>query len=176
VATRRTKRGATRERKAAPPAPAKPSRGKRGRPTLCTPEVTAEICRRLMLGESLIKITRDPKMPAEDTVYGWLADAWGSTPKPECLAFSEKYVRAREVQQERAGDESIDIADTVKARRDDVAKAKLRVETRKWVAERMSPKRYGTKQTLEHTGPGGGPIPHRIERVIVDAKKGPDAD
>lgn len=132
-----------------------------GRPSLCTPEVTGAICRRLMLGESLASITSDEAMPAEDTVYGWLFEAWGAAPKPEHVEFSERYARARAVQQERAGDQAKQIAEDVPADRDQVARAKLRVEVLKWVAERMSPKRYGAKTTTELTGKDGGPIETR---------------
>ena len=39
-----------------------------------------------------------------------------------------------------------------------VSHAKLRIETRRWYAERLAPKRYGVLQKFEHTGANGGPI------------------
>ena len=33
-----------------------------------------------------------------------------------------------------------------------VQRSKLRVETRKWAAGKLAPKRYGDKMNLEHTG------------------------
>jgi len=39
-----------------------------------------------------------------------------------------------------------------------VQHAKLRVDTRKWAASKLKPKRYGDKVTTEHTGPNGGPV------------------
>lgn len=39
-----------------------------------------------------------------------------------------------------------------------VAKTRLLVDTRKWFASKLLPKKYGEHTRLEHTGPGGGPI------------------
>ena len=43
-------------------------------------------------------------------------------------------------------------------------RSRLRVDTRKWAAGKMAPKRYGDK--IQHTGDGGGPI-----RVRPDLSK-----
>ena len=45
-----------------------------------------------------------------------------------------------------------------------VQRSRLRVDTRKWAAGKLAPKRYGDK--LQHTGDGGGPI-----RVRPDLSK-----
>ena len=45
-----------------------------------------------------------------------------------------------------------------------VQRSRLRVDTRKWAAGKMAPKRYGDK--IQHTGDGGGPI-----RVRPDLSK-----
>jgi hypothetical protein len=39
-----------------------------------------------------------------------------------------------------------------------VQHAKLRIETRRWYAERLAPKRYGVLQKLELTGADGAPV------------------
>ncbi len=37
-----------------------------------------------------------------------------------------------------------------------IQRSRLRIDTRKWIASKLLPKRYGDK--LQHTGPGGGPV------------------
>lgn len=39
-----------------------------------------------------------------------------------------------------------------------VARNRLRVDARKWLASRMAPKKYGDKIQAEHSGPNGGVI------------------
>src|SRR5688572_9232829 len=39
-----------------------------------------------------------------------------------------------------------------------VARSRLRVDARKWLAGKMAPKKYGDKLMAEHTGKDGGPI------------------
>lgn len=74
--------------------------------------------------------------------------------------FTEQYTRAREAQAEFYADQIVDIADGVlPARGDvDVQRDRLRVESRKWVAAKLLPKKYGDKITQEVTGKDGKPI------------------
>ena len=134
---------------------------KMGRPSIYTEELAHEICVRLGLGESLRKICLDDGMPSLASVMSWL------TKKPD---FLEQYTRAREIQAETQFDELIDIVDQppelshitnnkgelveVKFDSSYVAWMKLRVDTRKWTAARMAPKKYGEhKQAEEQTDP-----------------------
>lgn len=41
---------------------------------------------------------------------------------------------------------------------DVIARAKLRVDARRWMIGKMAPKRYGDRAALEVSGPDGGPI------------------
>jgi hypothetical protein len=50
-----------------------------------------------------------------------------------------------------------------------VQHAKLRIETRRWYAERLAARKYGALQKLEHSGPGGGAI-----KTLVVATGVPD--
>ena len=43
-----------------------------------------------------------------------------------------------------------------------VSQAKLRIETRRWYAERLAARKYGVLQKLEHSGPDGGPVKAQI--------------
>ena len=142
---------------------------KTGRPSRYTDQVVAKICKRLAEGESLRRVCMDTSMPAISTVMGWLFGG-------KHADFSEQYARARDLQADKLFDEALEIAD---ATSDDwittedgkkvldhehVQRSRLRVDTRKWAAGKLAPKRYGDK--LQHTGDGGGPI-----RVRPDLSK-----
>ena len=148
---------------------AKPKPGARrgpGRPTRYTPKVAADICTRLAEGESLRAICRDGAMPALRTVMGWLFDG-------EHEEFSQQYASAREVQAEVWADEIVSIADDSSSdvttdkdgkeivNHEHIQRSRLRVDTRKWVASKLLPKRYGDK--IQHTGEGGGPIRTEVD-------------
>ncbi len=90
-------------------------------------------------------------MPHVGTVMRWIADN---------SALREQYARAREMQGEIWAHEIIEISDDAPAATEEVAKAKLRVDTRKWLMSRILPKKYGDRVQNEHTGPDGGPIQH----------------
>jgi len=114
---------------------------KRGRPTLYNDAVTNEICSRLSSGDSLITICKDKHMPVIETVRTWL----GQEDKQD---FTVRYARARQEQADHYADEMLAIA------RDepDVNRARLQIDTRKWIASKLKPKKYGDKITQEHTG------------------------
>lgn len=125
-------------------------------------QATADaICARLADGESLRAICRDDGMPDKSTVFRWLAAH---------EAFRDQYAHARELQAEEMFEDLLDIADDgtrdtyvdgdgkERTDTDVIARAKLRVDTRKWMLARMAPKKYGDKVTQELTGADGAPI------------------
>lgn len=50
----------------------------------------------------------------------------------------------------------------------DVQMGRLEVDTRKWLASKFLPKKYGDKITQEHSGPDGGPIEHKYGGLSDD--------
>ena len=48
-----------------------------------------------------------------------------------------------------------------------VARNRLRVDARKWLAAKMAPKKYGDKVENVVTGADGGPVRHRVEIGFV---------
>ena len=58
----------------------------------------------------------------------------------------EQYVRAQQHRAEKWAEEIVEIADD--APKDDVNKARLQVDARKWVASKLLPKKYGDRQTI----------------------------
>ncbi len=150
----------TNRRKAKP----KPgARRGRGRPTRYTSKVAADICTRLAGGESLRAICRDDTMPSFSAVINWLFDG-------EHEEFVAQYTHAREAQAEVWADEIVSIADEATGDtttdkdgkpvvdHEHIQRSRLRVDTRKWIASKLLPKRYGDK--LQHTGEGGGAVSH----------------
>lgn len=144
----------------APPLPYEAVR-RPGRPTDYSPEIAAVICDRLATGESVRAIARDETMPAMSTVFLWLA---------KHQEFSEQYARACEIRAFVFAEEIVAISDdgsndtyvddngNERTDQDVIARSKLRVDTRKWLMARMSPKKYGDKITQEVQGAGGGPV------------------
>lgn len=127
----------------------------RGRPSDYSQELADTICERLCTGESLRSICREDGMPRMATIFRWLAN------KPD---FSEQYTRAREEQAETLADEIVQIADdglndtyldengNKRTDQDVIARSRLRVEARKWVASKLKPKKYGDRIQTEVSG------------------------
>ena len=78
-------------------------------------------------------------MPNRSSVHKWLA---------ENKDFSDQYARAKDNQADTLADELIYIADNA----EDVQKARLQVDTRKWVASKLKPKKYGDKLDMTSGG------------------------
>ena len=62
----------------------------------------------------------------------------------------DKFKNALEVRAHLLAEDALNIAD--QATVDDVSVAKLRVDTRKWMASRLNPRWYGEHTKVEHTG------------------------
>lgn len=120
------------------------------RPSSYTKEIADEICQRLVDGESLRSICKDDHLPAVSTVCLWIVD--------NREGFSEQYARARQAQGTMMADDIAHIADSGSG---DVARDRLRVDTRKWYLSKVLPKLYGDKVEVEHSG-----NPEIVVRVI----------
>lgn len=110
-----------------------------GRPTDYTEELGDKICDQLTQGMSLVKICKAEEMPATVTVYKWLR---------EHEEFANNYARARDNQADYYADEILEIADNA----EDPQKARLQVDTRKWVASKLKPKKFGDKIDMTTNG------------------------
>lgn len=152
-----------------------------GRPSIYTPELANEICERMSLGESLLKICRDVNMPDASTVYRW-AD------KDE--EFCKQYTRARKDLVDVYAQEVIDIADepptlvfrdvtadgkentVISVDHAAVAYQRHRTDSRKWYASKIAPKLYGDRIT--HQGDKDNPIEFNVtsSKVLEDKLKG----
>jgi hypothetical protein len=113
-------------------------------------ELFDEICNRLSSGESLRAICKDDDMPVQGTIYRWL---------DESEDLQERYARARTAQADTIFDECLAIADQYDEAADKgeggvehIQRARLRIDTRKWMAGKLRPSRYGEKLDLNHSG------------------------
>ncbi len=150
------------EAKAGQIVPSPPKKGytkngkKIGCPSIYTPEIAREVCARLEQGLSLRKICIDPAMPDMATLLRWAMN--GDHP------FCQQYALAKRVQAERMIAEILDITDDSTndtqidengkriINHDHINRARLRVDTRKWIACRVLPKIYGDKLQKEVSG------------------------
>ncbi|QCE35653.1 hypothetical protein FAI40_10120 [Acetobacteraceae bacterium] len=131
------------------------------RPTKYSPELVNQICTLIADGLTLTYICNsDNKYPDISTFWDWL------NKYPE---VSQTYARAREAQAEVLADQIIEEAD--KATQENANAVRIKVDARKWVAERASPKRWGNKQSVEHSGEIQGNI-SKIEMIVIDPPNG----
>jgi hypothetical protein len=109
--------------------------------TAFTQDIADEIVSRLATGQCLADITSLDHMPATSTVYKWLATI---------PSFAEAYAQARATLVERWADEIVTLADEPVAPNDNAAvqRARLRVDTRKWLMSKLAPRKYGDR--VEH--------------------------
>ena len=125
-----------------------------------TPELAQKVCDALARTGSLRAVCRELSI-GRDTIVGWVVS--------DIDGFAGAYARAKDIGIDELVDETLEIADdgtndymtTERGQQLDsehVQRSKIRIETRRWLAERMAPKRYGVKQDLALTGANGGPI------------------
>lgn len=158
--------------KPAPPPPTKKAAPKKkpvkkkappkkvGRPELYTQELADKLCEAIATSQkSLRTICSQEDMPSVATVLKWLRE--------DNNGFAAQYTRAKEEQADLLVEDMIDIADdgkndlmeinlgrgkTMKVEDREVTnRSKLRVETRKWIASKLKPKKYGDKLDVTNT-------------------------
>lgn len=108
-----------------------------GRPSTYTEEMGNLICDKLTEGVSLRKLCKDEAFPNASTVYVWL-DRF-----PE---FAERYARAREAATEDMLEDILEIADNSEL---DAQEKRVRIDARKWAMDKLRPKKYGEKSTVD---------------------------
>lgn len=127
-----------------------------GRPSKYTEELARLICERVAVSTENLKVicARYPDMPTESTIRLW---RWN---RPE---FSRLYAQAKMFQAEFMAEDILDIADDdskdIKYDEDGnescnaefVARSRLRIDTRKWLASKLAPKIYGDRSIVETT-------------------------
>ena len=140
-----------------------------------TAVIEDEILSRIAKGQSLRTVCRDDWLPGVDTFYKRVqSDA----------DFSERYARAKERLADAIFEECLAIADSQEGdvttvdgveqtNHDVIARAKLRIDTRKWMAGKLRPKVYGDRSVVEGPGPNGE---HLVTRIVIEAADGNSED
>jgi hypothetical protein len=108
-----------------------------GRPSLHSPELADEICRRLADGESLRTLCADPAKPDRATVLQWVRDDRGG--------FREQYRRAREDQAHTLAELAVEVALTATGPQ----AGRLQFDALRWYAGKLLPKVYGERLEVE---------------------------
>jgi hypothetical protein len=147
-------------------------------------DVATAICSLIITGSSLNSILKRHGPSGTVPTERWCPDytviaRW----RREVPAFALEYERARLDRTDYHAEEMLDISDDTSNdymekqgkngesydsfNGEAVARSKLRVDTRKWVAGRLNPKVYGEKTTTELTGPNGGPL--QTEQTVTYA-------
>jgi len=110
----------------------------RGRPSSYTPEQADSICAWIAQGRSAKSWCRHTGKDML-TVYRWMREHGD---------FRTRYARAHEDRADSLADELVDIADeAAQGTMEEIAAAKLRIDTRKWIASKLRPGRWGEQQT-----------------------------
>lgn len=125
-------------------------------------ELFDEICERIAGGESLASICRDKKMPSQTAVYKWLQ-------KDDGGELVEKYTRARELQGDSSFDSVLDVGRQVIAGTIAPDQARVAIDTLKWAAGKLRPKKYGDRVDHTHSI-------EKIERIEVEVVSAPMRD
>lgn len=122
-----------------------------------TKEVADRICELIEQKTPIYKIGQMEDMPTCATIYRWLRTF------PE---FEAAYSISKRIQLETLAEEIIEIADDGSNDKNsdgttnhaNVNRARLMVDSRKFVVERLMPEKFGNKIKNEVSGPNGGPV------------------
>lgn len=126
-----------------------------------------QICDRIISGDSLLKICKDEGYPDRVTFYHWLEKY------PDLITT---YTRATEARADYMAESMLDVIDNAASTRDEIERAKVKIETLKWHASKLKPKKYGDKldvtsggERIEHPIYGGLSVSKK-ERKVIDAE------
>ena len=139
-----------------------------GRPTKFTKDIADTICEEIATSsKSLRTICHSEKLPSVRTILSWLADGEKPNAKEDLKTFLHQYARAREAQADFLAEEILEIADDgsndymkiVKGdkeynieNKEVTNRSRLRVDSRKWIASKLKPKKYSDKIDVNHSG------------------------
>lgn len=127
---------------------------KLGRPTKYSEEFAALVCERVATHTCGLKrmCAMYDDLPAQSTINLW---------RFQHPTFSEQYAQAKMIQADLLAEECLEIADEdcgdIKYDKDGnetcnsefVARSRVRIDTRKWLAAKLLPKQYGDKNKEE---------------------------
>ena len=121
-------------------------------------EVTDEICRRVIEGQTIAEIGSSPGMPHFTTIWDWV----GRYPE-----FCQMWLIAKRAQMLRESELILEIADDGRndwmqrrveegfepiIDKEHIARSRLRIEARKWLMAKLMPSIFGERLAVEHSG------------------------
>lgn len=115
---------------------------KLGRPTKFNRKVALRILTELSDGRSLKSICLADDMPERTVVYDWISRIDYRIGDD---TFANMYDRARLDGSDSMADDMQELSDNAGLTKEEVLKARLQVETRKWLASKLKPRKYGDK-------------------------------
>ncbi|CAM2737054.1 Uncharacterised protein [Legionella steigerwaltii] len=141
-------------------------KNKVGRPTNYTAALAKEICDVIASNSIGIKklCAENPHWPNKDTIFAWLKNN---------SEFSDQYAQAKQCQVELLVEEILEIADdsshdevvneqgNIICNREFIARSRLRIDTRKWLASKLVPKIYGARCKEEQA-----PVSSYLEKLL----------
>lgn len=120
-----------------------------------TKKLGAAICARLANGESLRSICSSPDMTSRRSVTRWAM---------ERSDFREAYQIALEFQRDSWADMIADAGDGIPA--EDVPRAKLASDDKKWLLSRLHPQKFGDKASVQLSGDADRPVAVEVSRPL----------
>ncbi len=134
-------------KKAAKPAAESPRPA--GRPSSYTEEIAAIVLGRMAAGETLSAICSTEGLPSAGAVKMWVI-------RDEPAGIRDRYAQAREFQADAIAEDALFIADNAPA--EEAAKTRIRVDTRKWLASKINPAKFGDRTKVDLGDADGKPL------------------
>lgn len=125
-------------------------------------------------GFSIASICKRKDMPGSVAIYNYIRDSAERQREYEqsrIWGFETKIDQIQDIANEDifSGDSISEILESAKIANARVQDKRLRIDTLKWEASKLLPRKYGASIDLNHGGQDGNPIINRIERVIIDS-------
>jgi hypothetical protein len=140
MATRKSTKSGVKHR---PKARGRTGKNTAGRPSVYSEELADRICTEIIDGASLRTICAGSDMPDRGTVIRWMDR------HPE---FAAKYARARDLQAEHLEESMADLERQVHNGTADAKAARVVLESRRWRAMKLAPKRFGNRVAMDVEG------------------------
>lgn len=142
---------------------------KLGRPTDYNDVLVDKLLVLVSEGKSMRTIAATEGMPDVTTMFDWLR---------KYSDFAQRYAHAKEEAADTFVEELIELTDMANVdNMIDIQKRKLQVDTRKWIASKLKPKRYGEKLDLAISQQTEVLIYKPEQRVkAIDMEQEPDKD
>lgn len=150
--------------------------------TIYSEELAEAICEKIATTSMSVKAICEEEGVKVATVLCWLCEGH----RNYIESFAKMYARAKEMQAELLADEILQIADDgsndtyededgrKKTDYDVIARSRLRVDSRKWIASKLKPKKFGDKVDVTSDGEKIAPIVWQEVRTYDTNEKADD--